>query len=196
MADPEIVLIERVRNGERSAFSSLVEKYRQQAFSLCYNITGNSEDAKDILQEAFIKAYQGMKDFKGNSSFSTWLYRIVTNLCKDYLRKKNRASRILVEPATLQNDDEDVAEYIEAKDTNPDPAQATVVNELKYMLDSAIGLLPERQRLAFTLKHIQGMKLDEVADILKCKVSTVKAHLFKAVRNLQRSLEPYLSSQW
>lgn len=195
MADSDLQLIEMVKNGERSAFSSLVERYKHKAFALCYNITGNYEDAKDILQEALIRVYQSIKGFKGTSSFYTWFYRIVTNLCRDYLRKKSRAERVFVEQSILQNDDEDT-ETIEAKDPNPNPAQVTVANELKYIIDSAIALLPERQRLAFTLKHIQGMRLDEVAALLKCRPSTVKAHLFKAAQNLQRYLEPCLSSQW
>lgn len=196
MADLEPQLIEEVKQGSRSAFYCLVEKHRDKAFSLCYSITYNYEDAKDILQEAFIRVYQGAKDFRQDSSFNTWFYRIIINLCRDYLRKKAKSASVFVEPIELQNDDaQDYDIIVSAKDKNPNPRQEVLANELNNTIDSAISFLPEKQRLVFILKHIEGMKLDEIASVLKCRTSTVKVHLFRAVRNLQRLLHPYIASQ-
>lgn len=190
----ELQLIDRVKKGERSAFNSLVEKYKEKAFALVFNMTGNYEDTKEILQEAFVRTYVNIKDFKGTSNFYTWFYRILVNLCRDFLRKRSVRQRVLAEPLKFQCDEEDRA-IVDAVDSKPNPAEAALNKEIRNMVDAAINLLPEKQRMVFILKHIQGMKLNEVATILKCRESTVKVHLFRAVRNLQKSLLPYLSTE-
>lgn len=191
----ESQIIEKAKKGERSAFDSLVDKYKEKAFALVFNITGNYEDSKDILQEAFVKAYVNVKDFRAGSSFYTWFYRILVNLCRDFLRRKKAQKRFLVEPLEFQYDEEEETS-VDIVDSKPNPAEAAVNKEIIDMVDKAIELLPEKQKIVFILRHIQGMKLAEIAAILNCRESTAKVHLFRAVRNLQKSLLPYLSAKW
>lgn len=187
----ELQLVRRVKTGERAAFDSLIDKYKEKAFALAFNMIGNYEDAKDILQEAFVRAYVNIKSFRENSSFYTWFYKILVNLCRDFLRKKSAQRKVFVEPLKTQDDEE--AEAIEATDSSPDPSEAALDKEIQAMAEEAINLLSEKQRTVFILKHIQGMKIYEIAKVLNCNESTVKVHLFRAVRNLQKSLLPYLS---
>ncbi len=186
----ELQLVKRVKTGERAAFDCIVDKYKGKAFALAFNIIGNYEDARDVLQEAFVKAYININNFREDANFYTWFYRILVNLCRDFLRKKSAQKRVLVEPLKMQDNEE---EAVDVADTGPDPSQAALNKEIKETADQAIDLLPEKQKTAFILKYIQGMRLNEIAQILDCDESTVKVHLFRAVRNLQKSLAPYLS---
>lgn len=188
----ELQLVKRVKTGERAAFDCFVDKYKGKAFALAFNIIGNYEDARDVLQEAFIKAYMNINNFREDSNFYTWFYRILVNLCRDFLRKKSAQKRVLAEPLKKQDSEE---ETVDVADTSPDPSQAALNKEIKETVDKAIDLLPEKQKIAFILKYIQGMRLNEIAQMLDCNESTVKVHLFRAVRNLQKSLAPYLSIQ-
>ncbi len=185
----ESQLIEKVKKGERSAFDSLVDKYKEKAFALAFNMVGNYEDAKDVLQEAFVRAYVNIKDFRGDSNFYTWFYRILVNLCRDFLRRRATVKRVFVSPQMAEGEGE---RNIEVADERPNPLETTLNEEVKQMIDEAIDLLPEKQRMVFILKHIQGLKLSEIAVMLNCRESTAKVHLFRAMRNLQKSLSPYL----
>ena len=188
--DREFQLIGRARAGERAAFEELVDIYKERAFGLAYYFLGNVEDAKDILQEAFVKAYVGIRDFRGGSSFYTWFYRILVNLCKDSIRHKKVKSRIFADPLPGEGDEPAVPE---SADGAPSPSEAAINSELKAKMDEAISKLPERQKAVFILKHVQGMKSAEIGQVLGCGESTVKVHLFRAEKALQKMLSPYLS---
>ena len=188
-------IIGKIKSGDIEAFSELVEKYKQKAISIAYSFCTNYEDAKDLSQEAFIKAFKSLKRFKAKSKFYTWFYRILVNLCKDYLRqrKADKMSKISVR---FKNKDgllqaEDVFEHI-ASDS-PGPGQSLLNKELKEKLTRAIEALPLKQRTVFALKNIYGMKIAEVAEIMHCAQGTVKANLFKATVNLQVRLERYVN---
>ncbi len=191
--DPELLLIERARNGERAAFDSLVDMYKGKAFALAYNFTGNAEDAKDVLQEAFVKAYLNIGKFRGGSAFYTWFYRILLNQCKDVLRKKQARIRVLVE--VREPADEDDEAPVEAVDNGPGPRKALLNKEIREKVDEAINRLPEKQKITFVLRHMHGMKLGEIADMIKCSESTAKVHLFRATKNLQKALSPYIKTE-
>lgn len=186
----ESELISRIKEGNRTAFEILVNIYKEKAFGLAFSIVGNVEDAKDIAQEAFIRVYNNIGQFRGEASFFTWFYRILVNLSKDYLRKNKYAKYSLSEPVV--KDDEEKEIFIEIRDLSYSPKKILLNKELDRMIDLAISKLPHKQRLTFTLKHLQGLKIDEVAKILNCAQATVKVNLFKAVRNLRKQLEPYL----
>lgn len=192
--DSELQLIERARSGERAAFGSLVDIHKGRAFALAFHFTGNAEDAKDVLQDAFVKAYIGIKDFKGASGFYTWFYRILVNLCRDFLRRKKAKTMIFMEPFELPLEEDDNAAS-EAADKMPDPSEAVVNKEIKEKVDEAVSRLPERQRTVFILKHIQGMRLNEIAAVIDCGESTARVHLFRAEKALQEMLAPYLSAK-
>jgi len=191
--DPELQIIERARNGERAAFDSLVDLYKGKAFALAYSFTGNAEDAKDILQDAFVKAYVGLKDFRGRSAFYTWFYRILVNLCRDFLRRKRTRLKVLVDAPEPPDEDNDAP--VEIAETGPGPDEMLLNKEIREMADKAINMLPERQKTTFILRHVHGMRLNEIAEIMHCSESTAKVHLFRASKSLQRSLSPYLSPE-
>jgi RNA polymerase sigma-70 factor (ECF subfamily) len=187
----ESELINQIKEGSRAAFEILVNQYREKAFALAFSIVGNVEDAKDITQEAFIRVYNSIKQFREEASFSTWFYRILVNLSKDRLRKNKYTKYSLSEPIA-KNVEGGKEIFIEIKDLDYSPKRLALNKELDRMIDLAISELPEKQRLTFVLKHIEGMKIDQIAKILNCAQATVKVNLFKAVRNLRKELQPYI----
>ena len=182
-SEREKALIERLRQGERPAFDALVEMYRNRGLNIAYSLVGNLEDAKDVLQEAFIKVYLNIKNFREESQFSTWFYRIVVNCGQDFLRKRKKTNRVFTQPLT----DEEGKEQ-EVPDLRYGPIQVLTSEELSRNLDNCIAALPEKQRTCFILKHQNGLTNHEIARVIGCELATVKVHLFRAVKNLQDKL--------
>jgi RNA polymerase sigma-70 factor (ECF subfamily) len=179
----EKLLILRLKQGERSAFDVLVQRYRQQGFAICYNLVGNPEDAQDVLQEAFIKVYRNIKNFREDSAFATWFYRILTNCSLDFLRKKKVLNKHFTGPLLdEEGQEQDIA------DTRNEPVRVLSGQEFARHLDLHIGELPEKQRVCFILKHQNCLSNQEIAQTIGCSLSTVKVHLFRAVRALQGKL--------
>jgi RNA polymerase sigma-70 factor (ECF subfamily) len=175
--DPEGTLIERIKEGEEGAFEELVERYKGMAFSLAYRFLGNPEDARDVSQEAFAQVYLHIKDFRGESTFKTWFFKIILNLCRRQRQKKTMYSlEPYLEKEMEPQAQEDVAEEVKRK-------------ELGVAIEEAIRALPTRQREVFIMKHLEGMKLSEIGEVLDCAEGTVKIHLFRAVRALQEKLK-------
>ncbi len=189
---PELDLIIRAKKGDRPAFDSLVEIYKEKAFALAYHFTGNPEDAKDLLQEAFVRAFKGIRDFRGGSAFYTWFYRILVNLCRDFLRRKKSRLKVFMERGAPRagEDAEDVPEPV---DSAPDPSEAVLDGETRQLISEALDKLPERQKAVFVLRHLHGMKLSEIAEVIGCGESTAKVHLFRATRGLRCQLTKSLS---
>jgi len=186
--EKEKALIERLKDGERAAFDDLVESYRSMGFSIAYNMAGNLEDAKDILQDAFIKVYLNIRKYREAGSFSTWFYRIVVNCSLDYLRKRRVRSNINFRPLT----DEEGRE-IEVADLDSEGHRQVLQEEFRHCINNCIAALPEKQKTCFILKHQSGFSCEEIAGTLGCSMSTVKVHLFRAVKNLQGKLGPYIA---
>lgn len=180
-------LVERLRQGERPAFDTLVELYKNKGFAICYGLLGNVEDAKDILQEAFIKVYLNIKGFKEEAKFSTWFYRVAVNCSLDFLRRRKVRSKVL-QPAVV---DEEGKEK-EVEDMRYEPRRVILNQELAANLDKCIAELPKMQKLCFVLKHQNGLSNAEISRTLSCSISTVKVHLFRAVNNLRDRLSAYL----
>jgi len=188
--EPEPGLIERARNGDREAFDLLVDTYKERAFSVAFGFIGNAEDAKDALQEAFVKAYVGIIGFKGSSSFYTWFYRILVNQCKDFIRRRGIRNRVFSSPLPDSDGEETV---IEAVDASPGPSERALDAESRELINEAVDGLPAKQKAVFILRHIEGMKMDEIALVVGCSESTAKVHLFRAVRGLRCRLTKSLS---
>lgn len=182
-------LIEHIRQGERASFDTLVSLYQQKGLSIAYNLVGNLEDAQDVLQEAFIKVYLNIKDFQGRSLFFTWFYRIVINCALDLLRKKKKMSRVFTEPIIKEKKQEE----IQIPDRRFEPLSVALQHELRNSLDNCIAKLPEKQKLCFILKHQNGLSVEEISQVIKCSPSTVKVHLFRAIRNLEKGLAKYMT---
>jgi len=191
----ESEIITQVKAGNSRAFCELVERYKGKALSVAYSFCTNYEDAKDLSQEAFIKAFKAIKRFKAQSKFYTWFYRILVNICKDYLRRrKNKEFLKLSVRFKLKNglvEPEDIFESVASN--TPGPQQQLLNKELGSHLTKAISSLPEKQRIVFTLKNIHGLTLAETAEITNSALGTVKANLFKATINLQAKLEGYIN---
>jgi RNA polymerase sigma-70 factor (ECF subfamily) len=194
MESYEQEIIEKAKSGDNDAFCKLVEQYKEKALSIAFSLCTNYEDAKDLSQEAFIKAFKKIKDFKGDAQFYTWFYRILVNICRDYLRWKARHKMfdkvIKFRMKDGVSDRGDIFENI-ASDF-PDPGKHLLNKELRIQLESAINSLPEKQRTVFILKNFHGLKISEIAEIMHSKVGTIKAHLFKAIQSLQHKLKSYV----
>jgi len=165
-------LIDRVLNGHIHSFEELVNRYKKTVYYLTYRMVHDHEDASDLSQETFLKAYQGLKKFKRQSSFHTWLYRITVNLCINYLRKKRSRQFVELDEKTSIVEVPDILNQLE-------------LEELQGRVSDAVNLLPEKQRAAIILRIYHGLSHKEISDILGCSVGTVKANYFHAIRNLR-----------
>ena len=165
-------LIDRVLNGHVYSFEELVSRYKKTVYYLTYRMVHDHEDASDLSQETFLKAYQGLKKFKRQSSFHTWLYRITVNLCINYLRKKQSRQFVELDEKTFSIEYPDILNQLE-------------LEELQGRVSDAVNLLPEKQRAAIILRIYHGLSHKEISDILGCSVGTVKANYFHAIRNLR-----------
>ena len=181
-------LIAQFQNGDTAVFDTLFTRYQKRTYRLVQRFVSNHEDALDLTQDAFIRAYQGLADFKSQCQFYSWLYRITVNLCIDFLRKKARSEVMLYES--------DASEEIPMANV-PDlrsesPSKALENKELRAQLRKAIRRLPPKQRRVFILRHWDGLSLKDIAATVGRSDGTVKAHLFHAHRNLRKHLRAYV----
>ena len=190
--DGDLEIIDAVLQGDLNRYGELVSKYQLSAWKLAYGFVGNFEDARDLSQNGFVKGYRGLRSFRRKAKFSTWLYRIIANECKDFLRRKNREA----ERAELraENTDEDPSPF-DPPDPSPDPREAAFQKELELKMNRALSRLPLKQRMAFTLHHLQGLPQEEVAQVMGCRTGTIKTHLFRASETLRAIIEPMLSRE-
>jgi len=174
MSEYEMILLDKARKGDAEAFGILIKDQEQRAFNLAYRFLKNAEDAEDVAQEAFLRAFKSIKKFKGQSSFSTWLYRIVHNMCIDFLRsKQNKVTDSIDKP--IRYDGEELAWQI-PDDTNS-PAEISENAEMKGLVRQALAELPEEQRMAVILRDLQGFSYQEIADISGVGMGTVKSRI-------------------
>jgi len=181
--------VRRFQEGEKAAFDELVRIHQRQAYGFVYSLIGNAEDAEDILQEGFLRAYEGLGWFRRESGFKTWFYRILINLSRDALRRRGR-SRQLFSYSLDEEDENGVAKSVPDMTMRPD--MTAQEHECEGMLNLALRELPDRQREAFSLRYFQGLKTEEVARVLGCGTPTAKVHIFRAVRRIGRIMEPYM----
>lgn len=169
-----------------------MERHPFAAWRLAYSFVGNFEEAKDLSQNGFVKAYRNLAGFRRGSKFSTWLYRIIANECKDFLRARGRQPR-LVSLSGAESDGQEDPLPFDLSDPAADPRQAAHNLELAARLARAIGRLPMKQQTAFVLHHLNDLPLEEVSQVMGCRPGTVKAHLFRASEALRKLLEPFLA---
>jgi RNA polymerase sigma-70 factor (ECF subfamily) len=177
-------LVTRATAGDLDSFNQLVVRWERPIYALAYRTLGREEDARDVVQEAFLRAFRGLKGFKGQAKFSSWLYRITLNLCRDWMRKSRRAPMIQVPES---EDGLDMAEQM------PSPAESVeeLVNrqQMSAAVAKAMAELPEEQRTAILMKEFHGLTFQEIADALDCPLSTVKTRLYQGLSVLRRRLE-------
>jgi RNA polymerase sigma-70 factor (ECF subfamily) len=185
----ESELVARARRGDLAAYDELVRRYQQRVYATIYHMTSNHEDANDLAQEAFIKAFQALKSFKGGSSFYTWVYRIAVNKTINFLKqRKNRSQMSLNDLDFNVEHDPDLVALISDKT----PRREVNLTELQEKLNEAMQRLSEPHRLTVTLHDIQGLSHEEIAKIMECNTGTVRSRLFYARQQLQGYLSDYL----
>ena len=175
-------LVRRFKMGDESAFSHIVIKYQRRLLRVAQTILGDENEAMDLSQEAFVKAYFNIKNYKGNSSLYTWLYRILYNLCLSSLRRKKIISFLSLDS---QEKTEDIVSPL------PDPSQECERRELKTAINNALNKLPLRQRTVFIMKQIEGLKHEDIAQVMGITEGAVKSSYFHAVHKLKRMLINY-----
>ncbi|MFO7725363.1 MAG: sigma-70 family RNA polymerase sigma factor [Oceanipulchritudo sp.] len=188
-ADNDQVLVSRVQKGDVAAFDHLVRKYRERLFGIIYNLTSNREDAADLTQEAFIKAFSSINRFQGKSAFFTWLYRIGVNTALSHL-KRNRFRRFF----SLENIQEEGsnAQVIETLAAKHKSEKGALLSELQEKLNEAMQKLSPKHRTVVVLFEIEGLSHQEIAEIVGCSVGTVRSRLHYAKQQLQADLKPFL----
>lgn len=188
-ASSDAVLVERVQNGDVAAFDHLIRKYRERLFSVVYNLTSNREDAADVTQEAFIKAFRSIGRFKGKSSFFTWLYRIGVNAALSHI-KKNRLRRFF----SFENINEEVSstEILEALAVKTNSDKSALLSELQEKLNEALQKLSPKHRTVVVLFEIEGLSHAEIGEIMGCSEGTVRSRLHYAKQQLQAYLQDYV----
>lgn len=185
----EGVLVKRAREGDLGAYDDLVRRYQERIYATIYHMTANHEDANDLAQETFIKAFQALASFKGGSSFYTWIYRIAVNKTINFLKqRKNRTHMSLDDLDFNAEHDPDLVALISDKT----PRREVNLAELQEKLNAAMQKLSEHHRLVVTLHDVQGLSHEEIAEIMDCNIGTVRSRLFYARQQLQAFLSDYL----
>ena len=187
----EYALIDRFQCGERSVFNELIVRYQGRIYSLVYKHVSNPETAKDLCQEIFIKAYQALPNFKQESAFYSWIYRIAINRCIDFIRQQNRNRTVSFDdlnPTIAENE-------LIFNDSRPRPPDQAESSELGQIIGKAVSQLPPGQQRVFNLRYHEGLQLKEIAARLDRSEGTIKAHLHHAHRRLQTLLRPYLQNE-
>ena len=196
MADSDAEAIRAVLDGDVDRYAELVERYQDKALRVAFSFLGNYEDARDVSQDAFVSAYRSLARFRGTARFSTWLFRIVVNKCKDAYRRTAREPKAVLrlgEPAA--EGEPSAGLFVDVPDPGAGPGEQLANRELSRRLTLAIEALPMKQRTAFLLHHVQGLSLEETASIMGCRLGTVKSHIFRATAALQRQLVPWLTKE-
>ena len=182
-AEDDLAVIEAILQGSVERFAELVSRHQAKALRIAFSIMGNSEDAKDAIQEAFVSVYQALGRFQGKSKFSSWLHRIVVNKCHDLFRR--RSSRVTEMPVEDTN-------IFEKGTAHNDPSLLLEGKEMGVHVTLALKLLSIKQRTAFSLHNLHDYTVPEVAEMMDCSPGTVKSHLFRATEKIRAHLEPLL----
>ncbi len=173
------VLAAQARSGEYGAFEELVRRYRNDVFALAYHYVRDREEAWDLAQDVFVKAHGGLKSFRGESSFKTWLLRITANRCKDFFKKRR------LRTVALETPDGQIAD---APARGQQPDQHAESQELGAAIDAALNTLPQKHRMAIVLREFQGLSYDAMAGVMQCSIGTVMSRLHHARKKMQKAL--------
>ena len=178
--EQEAEVIRRVQNGDANAYEVLVTAYEKNVYNLALRMTGNAQDAEDMAQEAFLKAYNSLDSFRGDSKFSVWLYRIVSNVCLDFLRRQKRR------PATSLSVEDDEGEdvQLDIPDDSQSPQELLERKLTREAVRQGLAQLPEEQRQILLLREIQGLSYEEIGLALSLEPGTVKSRIFRARKRL------------
>ena len=194
MSQDDNRLIKQAQKGNQKAFEELILRYDKHVLSIAASFRNNEEDAKDIYQEVFLRVYKGLKNFQFRSEFSTWLYRITTNVCITYKSKTDRHHHDSLDREIGRDEDETtkLSDFIAGEDQADNMA---VGSDISGYINSALNTLPNQQRMAFTLKFYEGYKIREIGDMMNCTDGTVKRYLFTATNKMREKLGNVFKSE-
>jgi RNA polymerase sigma-70 factor (ECF subfamily) len=181
--DRELVL--GAQRGDRDAFKTLFERYHRRAYALAFGVVRHEDDAMDVVQDAFIKAHKYLDKFEGNSSFYTWLYRIVMNLAIDHLRKHRRAKPVELDETRIESDGD---ELLLSRISGGNPGRALLDKQIRGRIDQALDELSENHRTVLILRELEGLSYEDMAQAMSCSKGTIMSRLFHARRNMQKRL--------
>jgi RNA polymerase sigma-70 factor (ECF subfamily) len=176
-------LVSRSKGGDLDSFNQLVLRWERPIYALAYRVIGREEDARDVCQETFLRAFRALPGFKGQAKFSSWIYRIALNLCRDWIRRQRRA------PVVQMGDEADPLELAVESGPSESIEELVARRQLSAVVEEAMTLLPDEQRTAIILKEYHGMTFQEIADLQGCPLSTVKTRLYQGLSVLRRHLE-------
>ena len=183
MSSTDEELVARSQGGDMDSFNQLVMRWERPIYALAYRTIGREEDARDVCQETFLRAFRALKGFKGQAKFSSWLYRIALNLCRDWVRRERR------QPVAQAPEGVDLFDLASEKAPSETIEDLVARQEISKAVAKAMALLPEEQRTAIILKEYHGLTFQEIADMLDCPLSTVKTRLYQGLSVLRRQLD-------
>lgn len=181
-------LVARSMAGDHDSFNQLVTRWERPIYALAFRVLGREEDARDICQETFLRAFRAMPGFKGEAKFSSWLYRIALNLCRDWIRRRRR------QPVVDVPEDVDLSDLAALQGPSESIEDLVARRRLSEAVGLAMAQLPEEQRTAIVLKEYHGLTFQEIADLQGCPLSTVKTRLYQGLSQLRRALSPGAAS--
>jgi len=189
MDESDGAVVVRAQSGDGDAFRQLVERHSRSVFRLAYRMTGNEQDAEDVVQETFLRAYKQLSHYESRSSFSTWLYRIASNYSLDLIRMRKRHQD------KRENDTADGRSVLDTV-AAPAPAQDRLVfgKEVEKQVSAAMNELSDLERSAFVLRHFEGLSIEEIGSMLGTSLNATKHSIFRAVQKLRKRLEPLVST--
>jgi RNA polymerase sigma-70 factor (ECF subfamily) len=181
--------VERAQSGDSDAFRLLVEQHSRAIFRLAFRMTGNEQDAEDVVQETFLRAYRQLSRYEARSSFSTWLYRIASNYALDLIRMRKRHED---RRERGSSEDHDILQTV--PETSPGPDRVLYGFQVKDKVNAALDELSAQERAAFVLRHFEGLSIEEIGQSLGTGTNATKHSIFRAVQKLRKSLEPVVGS--
>lgn len=191
----DAIAIERVLAGDRDAYRALVDRHSRNVHRLAYRLTGNAHDAEDVVQEAFLRAYQKLQQFEARANFGTWVYRIAANYAIDRLRQRQKEEARRELPETRCPDGVEQDPLMQVRDEKPTPERLMQSTQLRREMQRALEKLSHAERTAFVMRHWEGRGIEEIAGVLKSNSSAAKNTVFRAVQKLRHALEPFLESR-
>lgn len=179
-------LVEEARQGRHAAFRTLVERYQQKVYSMALSMMRDPDQARDVVQDAFVKAYEHLGDFQGDSAFYTWLYRIAMNICIDRMRRTRRFAQVEFDEKLGHEDDDAFA--VAPHRLGFDPARALQDREIRERVMAALGELSANHRTVLVLREVEGLAYKDIAEVMSCSIGTVMSRLFHARKRMQQML--------
>jgi RNA polymerase sigma-70 factor (ECF subfamily) len=194
IAESDAIAVERTLAGDRDAFRVLVERHSHSVFRLAYRMTRNQQDAEEVVQEAFLRAYQKLEQFESRANFGTWVYRIAANYSIDRMRQRQKEEARRQTPSAEDQDAMEENPLNRVADASPNPERLTQSAELKKQMEQALAALTHAERTAFVMRHWEGCGIEEIAAVLKSNSSAAKNTVFRAVQKLRHTLQPFVES--